>query len=87
VLEHQYLEHQYRIKWWASALAGVTALIDRTEQFSKGLPLDGPCQFWQGIAEAFKQFEAGLVIKEAGLHGFSEDGSGKVLLSQIWVGF
>jgi hypothetical protein len=48
--------------------------------------LDGPFQFRQGIAETFKQFEAVLVIKEAGLHGFAEDGNGKVLLSQIWVG-
>ena|GEM_PF-2879754 len=87
MLEHQCLEHQNRIKMWASALAGVALLIDRTEQFSKGLPLDGPLQFWQRIAEALKQFKAVLVIKEAGVDGFSKGDSAKILLSQIWVGF
>jgi hypothetical protein len=48
--------------------------------------LDGPFQFRRRIDEASKQFEADLVSKEAGLHGFVEGGSGKVLLSQMWVG-
>jgi hypothetical protein len=48
VLELQYLEHQDRVKRWASALAGFALLIDPVEQFAKGLPVDGPFQFLAG---------------------------------------
>ncbi|ODB95107.1 hypothetical protein A3197_17225 [Candidatus Thiodiazotropha endoloripes] len=51
-----------------------TFFIDPAEQYAKGLPLDSAFQFRQWIAEALKQFDTGLMIKEAGLHNFSEVG-------------
>lgn len=87
VLQHQYLEHQDRVKGWTPTLAGITFLIDPAEQFAKSLPLDSAFQFRHGIAEALKQFKAVLMIKEAGVHGCSEDKCAKAILSLIWVSF
>lgn len=72
---------------WSTAFAGIAFFIDSAEQLAKGFPLDSPFQLRQGVAEAFKQFGTVFVVKEAGLHGFSEGLCAKAILSLIWVGF
>ncbi|PUB83651.1 MAG: hypothetical protein DBP02_11110, partial [gamma proteobacterium symbiont of Ctena orbiculata] len=76
-----------RIKGWSPTLAGIAFLIDPAEQFAKSLPLDSAFQLRQRIAETLKQFETVLMIKEAGVHGFSGGKWVNAILSLIWMGF